>query len=312
MKKKIIFLMMLGVLLSGTYVQAMQVIQRCEKREDIVKLFPKDPERIKELVIQFTKEAQKKIDEIISMKKEERTFDTTALALDRVSCFSNLSIFNSCISAVKKLSPDQEVRDIAKEELLNLSKFWIEQVYNNKKLYEAIQEYEAISEDENLTNMQKRFLKETIEDYKKSGLGLPEEELEEVKEVEKKLSDLTSQFGTNIATDNRTITVKQEDLAGLDKEFVGSLKKDSEDNCILGMDYPTVLTVLDYCKNEETRKKLYIAFRNRAYPDNKKILQEIMEARDELAQLLGFESYAHLDLDDKMAKSRGNQRTSKI
>jgi thimet oligopeptidase len=42
---------------------------------------------------------------------------------------------------------------------------------------------------------------------------------------------------------------------------------------------------------------------NIAYPQNKDILNQLLNLRDEYAQLLGYESYAHCDLDKQMAKS---------
>jgi len=59
---------------------------------------------------------------------------------------------------------------------------------------------------------------------------------------------------------------------------------------------------LERAKNENTRKNLTIAFNNRAYPENMPVLEAIVAKRDELARAVGFRSYAHLDLDDQMAK----------
>jgi len=68
------------------------------------------------------------------------------------------------------------------------------------------------------------------------------------------------------------------------------------------MDYPTYFTVIEHCSVEATRKKMSLVFSNRAYPANDLVLKEVIAKRDELAQLLGFETFAHLNLDNTMAK----------
>jgi len=60
---------------------------------------------------------------------------------------------------------------------------------------------------------------------------------------------------------------------------------------------------MDNCEIEETRKRMSLAFNNRAYPTNYQILKNIIAKRDTLAKTLGFESYSHLDLDGEMVKT---------
>ena len=299
---KFIFFAILTVLFSGFYIQGMQVMQVCEKRSDIVKIFPDKPEKIKELATRFMKEDREKIAKIISIKKENRTFESTVLALDRVSSFSNLVILCKSLLCLKKVSPLEAVRDAARDEKLKIEKFQIEEIKNNKKLYEALKEYEAVSYKDNLFGEKKYFLEETMKSYKRAGLGLPEEELKVAKKLQKEIKELEQQFAKNISDDGTIIVVREKDLAGVDKEFVASLKKSDMGDVVLDMDYPTVFRVLGSCKCEETRKVMYVAFKNRAYPENKKILQGLMERRDTLARLLGAKSFAHLDLEDQMAK----------
>ena len=55
---------------------------------------------------------------------------------------------------------------------------------------------------------------------------------------------------------------------------------------------------------EEPRRKLYIASSS-AFPGELNTLELLLRKRGELARLCGKESYAHLTLNDKMAKSPG-------
>ena len=52
-----------------------------------------------------------------------------------------------------------------------------------------------------------------------------------------------------------------------------------------------------------TLKELLTMYGNRAYPQNKEILEQLMALRFELAQLIGFDNYAALVTADKMVGS---------
>jgi thimet oligopeptidase len=56
------------------------------------------------------------------------------------------------------------------------------------------------------------------------------------------------------------------------------------------------------CNNQNTRKALYKAFNNRAFPENITVLNEIRILEDKIAILLGYKNYAHYLIEDEMAK----------
>ena len=55
---------------------------------------------------------------------------------------------------------------------------------------------------------------------------------------------------------------------------------------------------------EEPRRRIYIAS-NSSTPEQISVLEALLRKRAELAQLIGRPSFAHLTLDDKMAKTPG-------
>ena len=94
----------------------------------------------------------------------------------------------------------------------------------------------------------------------------------------------------------------EEDLAGISEEFIAQLNENEDGTYNLGIDYPTVHVVMENCSVEATRKALWTAYNNRAYPVNIAVLEKVIEFRHRLAEALGYENYAELDIDDQMAE----------
>ncbi len=65
----------------------------------------------------------------------------------------------------------------------------------------------------------------------------------------------------------------------------------------------TLSAVLSTCSVRETRRQLSELFNRRAYPQNEQVLTTLIEKRDRLAKLLGYQSYAHYSLSENMIKS---------
>ncbi len=205
---------------------------------------------------------------------------------------------------MKYLHPQQSMRDVGMESIKKIEAFLVDHVSTNKKLYLAFKEYvEGNAQKETLTEEQRYFLNQTMQEFKHAGFELPDAELNNVKILKKKLNDLSLEFERNIADDNRTIIVTKEGLAGLDEDFINSLQKTQDGNYLVGVDYPTYFQVIEHADVEDTRKRLFEAFNNRAYPANQNLLIEIMAIRHELATILGFESFAAFNIVNQMAAS---------
>lgn len=269
---------------------------------DLHKLFPKNVEDIK-IYSTFCKNLiQDKVKKIIQIPDEKRNFENTAQALDSVSLIVHPII--SAINSIEYLNPDKDMRDTAQSEGLMINDFLVDYVASNVDLYKAFKNYSQNNAlIENLTDVQKYFIYETLNEFKNSGLELPPKQLERIKILTKDINALSTQFQINIAAHVCKIPVTKDELEGISESFINSLSTNDEGKYILGCDYPTCFTIMDQCKVESTRKKMYLEFANRAYPQNINLLEQIISKKDEKAKLLGFNNYADLSLDDQMAKN---------
>lgn len=276
--------------------------QEIHSVDDIIRLFPKTTQEIIKYSDQAQKLFKKRIDEIINLHPSKYSFENIGHAFDKAydEAFKTLS----CLLIIQMTHSDQLMREGAQRKFIELEKTIIETAYHNVDLYNVFKTYhEQIEPNETLSNEQKQFIKKYIEDLERKGIALPEVDRELVETLEKEIAKLGSDFEQNIAEDNRTIAVSQEDLSGLSDDFINSLEKNNEGLFILGVDYPTVFAVLENCKVSRTRQQIYQAFNNRGNPKNKIVLDELRKKRDQLAHILGYTNYAEFQIADEMAKT---------
>lgn len=306
--KPLILITMLLVISAGIVVCSKRKVSKpmfnVENMQDVLDLFPKSAINIENLAELYIDQAKKQIQSIISIANDQRTFENTAKALDNVNGLSDLAIFDNIVQSVEMTNPDATIRKAAHNALIKMQDFSVDYISNNVDLYKAFKAYvHGNAQKEQLTENQWYYLNKTMDNFKRNGLDLAPEKLELVKKLNKELATLELNFGTNINEDNRVIKVTLPELAGLDDDFIKNLKRTDDGLYILSVDYPTYQNVMENCSVSTTRQKHMIAMENRAYPVNKDVLLQIIAKRDELAKLLGFRSYADLDLSNQMVGS---------
>lgn len=271
--------------------------------EEVVHLFPKNVETLEVWAERAKKRAQEEVAQIIQIKPEQRTFENTVRAYDIAEGYHFAEI-EHIVGALALVSPDDALRNAAYKLKVELKQFSLDLFGQNKKLYQALNEYvQGPMKSEKLTPEQRYLIKQAMEEFERLGLHLPDEKQEEINVLMRKMAELTAQFGKNINDDTSFITATKEELAGLDEDFINSLPKDKEGKYVLKTIYPVYFPVMEQCLVRETRKRLLDAFVNRAYPQNEQILKDLIAVRDELAQVLGFKSYAEYNIAKEMAGS---------
>ncbi len=247
-------------------------------------------------------QAKKAVSAIIAVKDTERTFDTIARAIDTAS--SNFRMRAWGIATLGYVHPNADVRDAASQAQVTLEKVAIDLFGHNHKLYHVFKlYYDQVACNEHLTDQERYFLDETMHSYKRNGLDLPDDKRAQVVQLEKELGELSVAYMNNANTDASFITATGDQLSGVAQDVIAGLRRTEDGNYRVGVDYPTYFAVMEHCTIAETRKRLHKAYQNRAYPKNSAVLDAIIKKRDQLAKVLGYPSFAHLNLDDEMAKT---------
>lgn len=281
----------------------LNIFKKCCVGMMVVRLVPTSVVDIEKRTDLTIDEAKKSISTITKLNSKDRSFENTARALDEA--LRKFRITQSSLWLVKNVHPEVKMRDAAQKNILKLSNFSID-AFASVDLYRAFNDYyEVAAKKESLNDEKKYYLNEVLTDFKRSGLHLQADKLSEVKELQKKLSELSLEFSKNVASENRSLLVNESDLVGVDSDLIKGLKRDEIGKCMVTTDYPTYFGIMKHCSVPSTRRELFRLFSNRAYPKNKELLEKIIFNRDKLANLLGFNSYASYDIDNQMAKSEG-------
>ncbi|THV07544.1 mitochondrial intermediate peptidase [Dendrothele bispora CBS 962.96] len=146
-------------------------------------------------------------------------------------------------------------------------------------------------------------------DFEKSAINLPGHQREKFVSLSSEILVLGRQFLREAATPRPPASIKPSELSGLKDQGMGvrlQLQARFTQRDLLV--YPGSLQaqmIMRSAPEEEPRRRVYIAS-NSSTPEQIQILEDLLRKRAELAQLVGSKSFAHLTLDDKMAKSPEN------
>ncbi|MBY5921581.1 M3 family metallopeptidase [Ferrimonas balearica] len=186
-------------------------------------------------------------------------------------------------------------------------------VYLNAKLFERVKAIYEHRAELGLDAEAQRLTEVTYEQFVRAGADLTPEQKLKVRELNKKLSELTNQFGQNLlaaSQGNAVLVTDLAQLAGLSEGAIASAKaaaeKGGQEGYLLTLTNTTRQAALSSLENRELRQRLWEASAFRATSgeaDNQAILTEIATLRAEKAALFGFNNWAEYKLQSQMAKN---------
>ena len=246
---------------------------------------------------------------------ETKTWDNLVAPMEDLE--DRLSRAWSPVSHMNAVLNSDELTDAYNACLPKLSQYFTE-LGQNEQLYKA---YESIAngpDAEKLNVAQRKAIDNILRDFHLSGVNLPAEQKARFMEIQQQLSTLTSKFSQNVlkATQAWTKHITDEKaLAGMPPSALAMAKQTADTKGLYGwlftLEFPSYLAVMSYADDRALREETYQAFATRASDqgphagqwDNSGLMEQIMALRHELAQILGFETYAHRSLATKMAPS---------
>lgn len=238
------------------------------------------------------------LDKLYTIPKEQRTFDNTMLTLDNI--YNNVGNVYGSVYLMGSVNPNDAIRDQAEESKAEFAKFFNE-IQLDENLYRAVKDYSETNEARSLTGYKARFVEKTVEDFERNGFALSKEKRDELKAINDKLSDLSLFFQQNIAAVSDYLIVDDAQIDGLQEDYKNA-RRNEDGKYKIDLTYPSYIPFMKFSNSEETRKELYNLYNNRAARENLEVLIKVLILRQEMAELLGFKTYAEYRTGDRMAK----------
>jgi thimet oligopeptidase len=185
----------------------------------------------------------------------------------------------------------------------------------NRDVYQALEKLDASKEDA----ATKYYLERTLLSYRLAGVDRDDATREKIRELADKSTELGMRFARTVQDDVRKIEVADpNELRGLPADFLerfgvhaseaqnGQLVADGP--VTLTTDPPVLAPVMTYAASSALRRRMYLAYNDRGYPTNAPVLLDLLKTREEMAEVLGFRSWADLATVDQMMGSAANMR----
>lgn len=149
----------------------------------------------------------------------------------------------------------------------------------------------------------RRALAHTLRDFRRSGVDRDDATRDRLRELSDRAVRLSQDFGRHIRDDVRSVRLTPERLAGLPEDYRDAHPADDDGLVTVTTDYPDLVPFMTFGADAEARHELALAKDNVAWPDNDRVLQELLAVRRETASLLGYDSWADYDAEVKMIGS---------
>lgn len=268
---------------------------------------------LKEAIAKHNEEIQ----EIIN-NKDKANFENTIAALDYsgrlfkrvVSVFNNMTLCNT----------NQELQAL-QEKLSPMISSHEDEIKMNEQLFNRIKTVWDNRSNENLNSEQVHLLKKTYDSFIRRGALLSKEKKDELKQVNEQLTMLVDKYNKNVLAETKNyklVVSNEKDLKGLPDWLIENAKETADkmgekNKWVFTLDNASCLPFLTYCDNRQLRKEIFLARINRCnngnQNDNNKITEQILSLRAKFAEILGYNSFADWQLEERMAKRVGKADT---
>jgi thimet oligopeptidase len=260
---------------------------------------PLDPAILEQRVDDRLARAQKSLDALLAVKGPRTVENTLALYDDAIE---QLDTAGNQSGLMQIVNPDAAIRDRAQAMVQKVSAASTA-LSLNTGVYQALSSMDVSAADP----ATQYYVKRTLLEFRLAGVDKDEATRTKVRALSDDIAKLASQFQRNIQESQLKVAVKDPaELAGLPSDFIALHKPGPDGIITLTSDSPDVVPVMKFATSPGLRHRVFLAYNNRAYPQNLPILADLLKKREDLARLLGYKEWADMNAADKMA---GNAQT---
>ena len=182
----------------------------------------------------------------------------------------------------------------------------------NERLFERVKYVHR--HHRKLTPEEKRLLDDCYQGFVRSGALLSPEDKERLRQLTEEASLLGLQFSQNLLKENKAFSLHITDerqLEGLPQTAIDAAAQEAreqqKEGWVFTLDAPSYSPFMTYSTQRELRRQMYMAYNTKGIHDNENnnlaICQRLINLRREIAQLLGYKTFADYVLSRRMAKN---------
>ena len=242
---------------------------------------------------------------------EPPSFENTIVALDQSGQL--LSKVSAVFNNITNTDTTDELRALESEVGRKLTEE-SDAIYLNQDLFGRVKTVYENLPTMGLGREDERLVELTYRDFTRRGADLSEADKTRLREINSRLSELSTQFGQNLVRETNGFELHitdEADLAGLSQSLINAgaaaAEAKDKDGWLYNLNRSTYEAFMTQSENRELRETMFNGYRNRASNgddnDSDAIILETVRLRAERAQLLGYESHAAFQLETRMAKT---------
>jgi len=254
-----------------------------------------DPAAFEVWITQRLADAQADVDKLLAVRGP-RTVENTLRPFDDAQ--NQLAIAGNNAALLYSLADAAALRDKGQAMTAKVSSAYTD-LSLNQKVYSALSAVPLPANDPPT----RHYLERTLLEYRLSGVDKDDATRAKLRALQDKITDLSLTFGRNVADGTIKITATKDELDGLPADYIALHKPGADGTYTLTTEQPDVQPVLSFAKSADLRRRMFIAYNQRAYPKNVQVLRDLLTTRQELATTLGYAHYADLATADQMIGS---------
>ena len=244
--------------------------------------------------------------EALCNNPEEPTFENTILPKTGEMLENVTSVFFNLLSACN--SPEMEELSQRMAPLLSEHS---NRITMNEKLFQRIKH---VWEKRHELDTEQQILMDKIYDgFLRAGADLPKEKKDELAQLRTQLSQLSLQFSQNELHDTNAWTMhltSEEELVGLPESAIATARQEAEtrglEGWVITLQAPSYGPFMQYSERRDLREKVYRAMNSICTHDNENNnfdnVRQLVNLRQQLAQIMGHKTYADFVLERRMAQ----------
>jgi thimet oligopeptidase len=237
--------------------------------------------------------AQRSIGRIVAVKGP-KTIGNTLSNYDEALRQINAALYFS--SLMEAVHPDAAFRDRATAMTRKVSVVQTA-LSLNRGVYQALAAV-PISHADPATQY---YVRRQLLEFRLAGVDRDDATRARLKVLNDELTEEQSAFERNINDGQKTVEVRDaSELDGLPQDYIDSHKPDKDGVIHITTSYPDYIPAMNFAVSDDLRRRLYLAFNTRAYPQNRDVLMRMLRTRYEIASSLGYKSWADYNAADKM------------